>query len=118
MKLFLIISVSTAVWLLVTFVTEPTETARLVEFYKKVRPGVAGWRPVAALANDCDEGSAFRGSLTQWLAGCLFVTGLTISAGKLILGDHLAGFLWVLIALASGGTLIRQLQKTGWRMPE
>ena len=35
-------------WLLVTFLTKPEKDATLDAFYEKIRPGGAGWKPVAA----------------------------------------------------------------------
>jgi Na+/proline symporter len=42
--------VTTITWMVVTLLTEKESDEILVSFYRKVRPQVSGWRPVAALA--------------------------------------------------------------------
>ena len=115
-KLFLIISVSTIVWLGVTLLTKPAENAKLVEFYRRTRPGRAGWKPVALLADDPQDRGALTDSLVQWIYGCLLIIGLTIGLGKLILGYILPGSLWLCVAAVSGWLVCRGLRKMGWNV--
>src|SRR5690349_9320143 len=44
------VSITTAVWLAVTFLTPAEPRDVLVAFYRRTRPSVAGWRPIAVLA--------------------------------------------------------------------
>ena len=44
--------VTTLVWLAVTLLTAPEHGDTLVRFYKKVRPQITGWKPVAKIAGD------------------------------------------------------------------
>ncbi|MCL4477202.1 MAG: Na+:solute symporter [Nitrospirae bacterium] len=115
-KLFLIISVSTIVWLGVTLLTKPAENAKLVEFYRRTRPGRAGWKPVALLADDPQDRGTLTDSLVQWIYGCLLIIGLTIGLGKLILGYILPGSLWLCVAAVSGWLVCRGLRKMGWNV--
>ncbi len=115
-KLFLIISVSTIVWLGVTLLTKPTENAKLVEFYRKTKPGGTGWKPVSLLADDPQDRGSFTGTLVQWAYGCLLIVGLTIGIGKLIIGYILTGSLWFCLAAASGWLVYRGLRKTQWNV--
>ena len=53
-KIMLItVGITTAVWLATTFLTAPEPMEKLVEFYRRVRPSVFGWKPVARLAPGC-----------------------------------------------------------------
>ena len=115
-KLLVIISASTAVWLAVTFLTRPTEEGRLLEFYRKTRPGGAGWRPVALLADGPHRAGSLAGSLVQWVCGCLLVIGLTMGIGKLLLGNVAAGSCWLSVAAVSGCLVYRGLRRTGWNV--
>lgn len=118
LKLFLIISISTFVWLIVTFLTKPSEESKLIEFYKKTKPGGKGWVPVALLAKDPQRKGAFKDSLAQWIYGCIFITGLTIGIGKLILGYTLSGFFWLISALFCCWIILRGWRKKGWKVIE
>ena len=42
------IGLTTVGWLLVTFMTRPTDEATLISFYQKIKPGGPGWDPVIA----------------------------------------------------------------------
>lgn len=117
-KLSLIIGISTIVWLVVTFLTRPAENAKLVEFYKRTAPGGSGWKPIALLADDPRDGNTLRDSLAQWIYGCLFIIGLTLGVGKLVLGYGLAGALWLIIAAVSGLLVFRGLRRKGWKVLE
>ena len=46
------VGITTAVWLLTTYLTKPETDEVLVQFYRRTRPSLAGWRRVAALAPD------------------------------------------------------------------
>ena len=46
--LLLGIVITTAGWLAVTFLTQPTDAATLQSFYRKIHPGGPGWGPVRA----------------------------------------------------------------------
>ena len=62
-SLFGIVAIATAAWLLATFLTRPTPEATLDAFYRQVRPGGPGWKPVAARNADVrpDSGLGPRG---------------------------------------------------------
>lgn len=112
-KLGLIISVSTVVWLLVTLVTRPAEREKLEAFIKKARPGGPGWGPVRkTVAGDPQEGSLFE-SFVDWIYGCLFLIGLTIGIGKMLLGFYLSGYLWLMLSLVTGWLVKKRT--AGWK---
>lgn len=115
-KLFLIISVSTIVWIVVTFLTKPSEKAKLIEFYRKTMPGGWGWRPIERLIDDPANHNNLKDSVLLWIYGCLFVVALTLGTGKLILGYYLSGYLWLLSALLNGGLIYKGLRKNEWKI--
>ncbi len=49
-KLLLGVGLTTVGWLVVTFLTPPTDTATLRSFYRRVHPGGPGWKKVVAEA--------------------------------------------------------------------
>lgn len=91
-------AITTVVWVSVTFLTAPTDEAKLVDFYRRVRPGGRGWRPVQAAAGFPAEPIA-GGALdwANWLAGVVSVYATLFGVGRLIFGDYAeaAGYLLV-----------------------
>src|ERR1700723_3397299 len=61
--------ITTLVWVVVTLITGPEPEAKLIEFYKKVRPDVRGWRPVAKLAPSVTPTVDIGRNLAAWLPG-------------------------------------------------
>jgi len=108
-KLSIIILVSTVVWISVTVLTRPADRATLLQFYKKTKAGGPGWRPIEMLANDPRQGNPLQDSVRAWANGCIFIIGLTIGTGKLILGYPFSGCLWLSIAAVSGWFIYRGL---------
>ena len=76
-----------ATWLLATFVTPAESNETLVAFFRKVRPGGSGWKPVAAQAADVVPDQ----DLGISVVGALFASGIvyfTLPAiGYLIFGN-------------------------------
>jgi len=115
-KLMVIICISTVTWVAVTFLTRPTETSKLLEFYRKTTPEGPGWRPLAVLENDIPKGRSLKDTLISWLCGSIFIIGLTLGAGKLILGYYASGLVWLAGAMASGWYMYGIFRRKGWGM--
>jgi solute:Na+ symporter, SSS family len=103
--------VTTVVWLTVTFLTPPESPATLDRFYRKVRPGGAGWRAVAArlgFGRDPIPGGAL--SWLNWLAGVAAVYCAVVSLGALLTGSQLRGALYGGAAIAAFLLIQRNLR--------
>jgi Na+/proline symporter len=108
------VGVTTAVWLATTFLTEPESKETLVSFYRRARPGVAGWKPVALLAPDVRASRNGMYNLLDWACGCVLIYGALFGVGKLLLGETSTG-LWLLAAGLTGGAIIYwDLSRRGW----
>src|SRR5439155_2908938 len=83
----LTVLVTSAVWLVVTFLTAPEPDSKLLEFYRRVRPAAAGWKHVAELAPDIVPTHDGWYNLMDWLLGCLMVYMALFGIGKLVLGS-------------------------------
>ncbi len=110
-KALILVPVTIAVWLVVTFMTRPVDAERLASFYQKVRPG-GFWGPVAREHPEviCD---GFRWArLGVWACGSAGVYGFLFGLGKLVLGEPVAAV--PLFALAVGGAVVvtRELRNT------
>lgn len=79
------VAITTAGWLLVTFLTRPTNKATLLHFYCLVKPDSLGWKPIAKHANLTQKhtGTLASGILALFFStimvyALLFGTGYTI----------------------------------------
>jgi Na+/proline symporter len=102
-------AVVTIVWLSVTWLTPPTDTATLVSFYRHARPGRAGWGPIAALAPEVESGARVGVSLGQWALGVAAVYGSLFGIGQLIFGGRALGLALLAFALACSWGILRTL---------
>jgi len=108
--------VTTLAWLAVTLLTPAEPEKTLVDFYKRVRPDVRGWGPVAQ-ASGVEETTRDLGTnLLSWLIGCVFVYSALFSIGQLCFGRMGPGLFLGLVCAASGVALYRLMPKpTEWR---
>jgi hypothetical protein len=103
--------VTTVVWLAVTFATGPESTATLDRFYRRVRPGGPGWRPVATrlgFAGDTIPGGAL--SWVNWVAGVAAVYCAVVSLGAFLTGTQLRGVLYGIGAVVAFLLIQRNLR--------
>ncbi|MBI2920051.1 MAG: Na+:solute symporter [Planctomycetes bacterium] len=91
------VSITTALWLLATYLLPQTDSKRLEEFFLKVRPSGPGWAAIARRCGVAPEPGLSR-DLADWAFGLAFVFGLTFGVGKLCFLEWGSG-----IALLSGG---------------
>ena len=106
--------ITTVVWLATTFLTAPEPDSTLVKFYRKVRPDVAGWKHVAALAPDVTPTHDNWYNLMDWLLGCLMIYMALFGIGKLVLGSPGVGAIFLLVAGAAGYGIYWDFSKRGW----
>ncbi len=107
------VALSTVVWVAVTFLTSPTPDAKLVSFYRRVRPGGRGWRRISALAGY--PGEAMDGGMlnwTNWVAGVTAVYATLFGTGRILFGDAVQGLLLLLVAIAAFAWISRNLRET------
>ncbi|HKV61841.1 MAG TPA: sodium:solute symporter family protein [Candidatus Acidoferrum sp.] len=107
-------AVTTAVWLLVTFLTKPEPDSKLLEFYRRVRPTIHGWKRVAALAPEVTPVRDLGANTFDWIMGCSLVYCCMFSVGELALHEWLAGTVLMIIAALSGYFIYWSLSRRGW----
>jgi Na+/proline symporter len=96
------VTVTTVVWLVVTFVTSPEPDEVLAAFYRRVRPGGPGWARVSKQLGYGTEpipGGAL--AWTNWIAGIIAVYGTLFGIGKLVFGETVRGLVLLVVALAA-----------------
>jgi len=111
--LVITVTVSTVVWLTVTLATAPVSKAKLVAFYRKVRP-YGAWGRIAAESAITPPAGLGR-MLTNWLAGSVMVLAATFSLGKFLLCSPIEGALYLAAATAGAAVVWRELRSTSAR---
>ncbi|MGH7718385.1 MAG: sodium:solute symporter family protein [Gemmatimonadaceae bacterium] len=104
--------ISTVCWITVTYLTRPEANEVLERFYRRVRPGGAGWREVSARAGFGHEPTAAgRWAWANWVAGLVAVYGSLFGIGKLVFGESLFGFLLLGVAALAFAWIARALRE-------
>jgi Na+/proline symporter len=105
---------TTIIWLVVTLVTGPEPDEMLEKFYRKVRPDVRGWKPVAARTLDIKPNRDLGTNLVAWILGCAMVYLALFGAGKVIFREPLLGVLLLVGSVVCAFLLYREQSKRGW----
>jgi SSS family solute:Na+ symporter len=112
--LFYIVSVTTVVWLVVMFLTRPTDEETLMKFYRRVHPGGIGWKRLAKRVPDVKPDSGYGFMVLDWVAGVALVYTMLFGVGKLLLGDLLPGAVFVIVGLCAAGVIYWDLSRRGF----
>lgn len=105
---------TTIVWLVTTFMTQPTDRKTLKKFYRKVHPGGRGWKPVADELPDVVSDSGFGKTFIDWICGVILVYASLFGIGKIILGYYFSGVFYLVVAAAAALIIYLHLSKIGW----
>jgi hypothetical protein len=114
--LLITVSVTTLVWLTVTFLTPPEPRSVLLSFYRRVRPNVSGWKPIAAEASDIVPQHDGLFNLVNWISGVVMIYAFLFGLGKIILGDPLTGLAFLAAGLVAGAIIYLGMGRRGWRL--
>jgi len=106
--------ITTAVWLIATFLTKPEPDEKLIPFFRKVRPSPTFWGPIAAKVHDVVPRKDGLFNIMNWLFGCLLIYMSLFGFGKLIFGETLVGVLFLIVAAIAFTVIYRNLSKRGW----
>ena len=110
-SLFITVAITTVVWMTVTLLTEPTQRAKLLEFYRLVQPAGPGWSRIRAEAGAVNSPDRPAESLLAWTLGCAFVYAALFGAGSFLYGKINQGLFWTFIFLVSLFSLSRLLPR-------
>ena len=108
LQMLIIVPISTIVWLVVTFITQPVSEEKLISFYRKVRPSRLGWNWIIQTINSEDKNTTIEPDsseippMVNWVIGVVFIYSLLFGIGKFVLGFTDIGILYLFIAVISG----------------
>ncbi len=103
--------VTTIVWVGITFVTKPEADDVLVAFYRRVRPHVGGWRPIAARAPEIPETRDLARNLWCWILGCVMTYCALFGVGKVLLHHGALGSVLLIVAVLAAWQMSRELNR-------
>jgi Na+/proline symporter len=113
-SLYLIVPITTAAWLLATYISNPTEEGILKNFYSKVKPGGAGWKKYREKYPQVKHDKGYIYLLTDWIAGIVLVYMFLFGTGKYIFGEYVEATVYIIIGIAAGAVIYFDFRKRGW----
>ncbi|HSE46548.1 MAG TPA: Na+:solute symporter, partial [Gemmatimonadales bacterium] len=113
--LLISVAITTVVWIATTFLTEPTERRRLLDFYRLVRPAGPGWNEVRAEAGVGPSPDSLPQALLGWVLGIGFVYSALFGTGSFLYGRTTLGLFWLVIFSVTAVGLWRVVPRM-WRL--
>jgi Na+/proline symporter len=114
LQLVIGVGLTTVVWLAVTWMTAPTDTATLQAFYDLIHPFGKGWRRVVRVDDGADDGGSVAASLLCWLLGCVVVYAALFGTGYVLYGQMGLGSLFLVASALAALGLFRTLPRVGF----
>jgi len=108
------VALTTVVWVVVTFLTPPTDKETLRRFYRKVRPAGRGWATIIGTEESCGPRDSLSLAFLGWVLGCTFVYSALFGTGALLYGHSLQAAVCLTVAVGSGVGLTRVVSRI-WR---
>jgi solute:Na+ symporter, SSS family len=105
---------TTLVWIVATFLTPAEPKELLLQFYRRVRPTVHGWKHIAALAPEIRPVRDLSSNAFDWIMGCALIYCTMFGIGELVLQEWLPGFALLIIAAVCGYFIYWSLSRRGW----
>ncbi|MFQ5502886.1 MAG: sodium:solute symporter family protein [Phycisphaerae bacterium] len=107
MCVLITVVVCTVTWLVVTWLTPPSDPEKLESFYRRVRPSVGFWKPIAGRCADVMPRQLGWRTGLVWLLGVTALYAVTFGVGKLILGVPITGVVLLVIGMITTITAFR-----------
>ena len=114
-----VVAITSAVWLIATFATQPESKEVLHDFYSRIQPGGPGWSKVLSeaskegveLVHDKNEGWNVPAGILAMLLGCVLIYSCMFRTGYWIYGETTIAMSTTIAAVVSGFLLIRTWKK-------
>lgn len=113
-----VVLLTTTVWLIATYITQPESKEVLRFFYKKIQPGGPGWSKIineaeaeGIILKDNNEGWSVPSGIVAMLLGCVLIYSCMFATGYWIYGDYDYAIPLTLLAVVSTYFLIKTWKK-------
>ncbi|MEI6846534.1 MAG: sodium:solute symporter family protein [Chlorobiaceae bacterium] len=113
-SLFIIVTITIAATLAITFLTPPTEITQLETFYKTTRVGGILWKKVSKNLPDVKSDNGFFMLFIDWALGIVMIYTVLFGTGRLIFGNFLQGGLFLAVGLIAGALIFIDLNRRAW----
>jgi Na+/proline symporter len=111
-RMLLVMLISTAVGVIVSLMTKPTEEKKLEEFVMRVRPFHFFWMPVIKrIGCVYHEDESLGRTLVSWLILTISVGALIFGIGNLLFGSILYGIVFIIVFGITMYLTIRRINK-------
>ena len=107
------IAITTVGWLVVTFLTPPTDRATLQAFYDRIRPMGPGWK-AAVTTLPAKPGESVTAAFLCWFLGVAVIYAALFGTGYLLYGNTLPAIVCLVVAGAAAWGLFRTLPRVGF----
>ena len=104
LRLFIIVGITTVVWVSVMYSTSPESDETLERFYAKVKPGGRGWRRIQERMQLPE--TSLKGVFVRVVAAAMVLFGLMFTLGAVMLLDFYTGAAMAILT-TSGFVLLR-----------
>jgi Na+/proline symporter len=101
------VALTTVVWVTTAFLTQPTDRATLLSFYRLVRPAGPGWTAIRAEAGVPASPDSLPQAMLGWVLGIGFVYSALFGTGSFLYGRTSLGVAWLVVFLVTGVGLLR-----------
>ena len=108
------VGVTTIVWLVATYATQPEPLEKLAAFHRKVRPSGPGWSQIAQAAGLPEHRGEIGPNLLNWALGVALIYSTLFGIGECIFGEWTKTILYLVLAAFCGGLMVWNLNRTGW----
>ncbi|HRZ41826.1 MAG TPA: Na+:solute symporter [Bacteroidales bacterium] len=112
--LIIIVVWATIVWLLVTLFTRPTREQTLLDFYRRVHPGGAGWRRISKQLPEVKGDTGYGYLFLNWIAGSVMVLFILFAIGKFIFAEYTSALIYLSISIIAAIFIYYSMKRIGW----
>ena len=112
-SLFVIVSVTTVIWIVVTFITKPDSQDTLKTFYNALRPFPLGWKPVANIGRlSIQTVREMMYKIFAWVFGIVTIYSVLFLTHGVLLGTTSDIWIWLVTGTCSALIFLFSIQKS------